>query len=161
MAKRGHQLVFRWQFHLEMLRSPNNRCSYLNYFLHLMHVKNINKETKPTNQNTSKLNKWSPGKLIRNWNISSSFYNQLVCICSKQQLEVSPKTFKVYWFAGRPTTISGSVENNKKTTRRTSSTTRQCRMEINHQYTRFDFTLIVISNYVLIINILSNNFINL
>ena len=34
-------------------------------------------------------------------------------------------------------------------------------MEINHQYTRFDFTLIVISNYVLIINILSNNFINL
>ena len=114
MAKRGHQLVFRWQFHLEMLRSPNNRCSYLNYFLHLMHVKNINKETKPTNQNTSKLNKWSPGKLIRNWNISSSFYNQLVCICSKQQLEVSPKTFKVYWFAGRPTTISGSVENNKK-----------------------------------------------
>ena len=114
MAKRGHQLVFRWQFHLEMLRSPNNRCSYLNYFLHLMHVKNINKETKPTNQNTSKLNKWSPGKLIRDWNISSSFYNQLVCICSKQQLEVSPKTFKVYWFAGRPTTISGSVENNKK-----------------------------------------------
>lgn len=114
MAKRGHQLVFRWQFHLEMLRSPNNRCSYLNYFLHLMHVKNINKETKPTNQNTSKLNKWSPGKLIRDWNISSSFYNQLVCIYSKQQLEVSPKTFKVYWFAGRPTTISGSVENNKK-----------------------------------------------
>ena len=33
-----------------------------------------------------------------------------------------------------------------------------CRMEINHQYTRFDFTVIVISNYVLIINILSNNF---
>ena len=32
------------------------------------------------------------------------------------------------------------------------------RMEINHQYTRVDFTLIVISNYVLIINILSNNF---
>ena len=32
-----------------------------------------------------------------------------------------------------------------------------CRMEIHHQYTRFDFTLIVIAT-VLIINILSNSF---
>ena len=50
----------------------------------------------------------------------------LFVFAENSELEVSPKTFKVCRFAGRPTAISGLVENRfKKTTRTTSLTTKQ------------------------------------
>lgn len=77
------------------------------------------------------------------------------------ELEVSPKTFKVYRFAGRPTTISCSVENilNKEHEQNHQQQNNH-NMQNGNQSSIYQvwFYFNSDSDFVLIINSLSNNF---
>ena len=133
-----------------MLRSPNNRCSYFNYFLHLMYVKNTNKETNRKNLNNSKLNKWSRVRSTTNLFVSAV----------NNELEVSAKTFKVYWSFHDYVQFSWKHIKKNNTNNIINNKTRNDNMQNGNQSSIYQvwFYFNSYSNYVLIINILSNNF---